>query len=240
MDHARARDTARRQGRMRAARPGPAIVAAALLASAVVACSTAAGPATNAPPRPDGSARTAWTFDGDAAGAAPPGATVFSGSWAVRAEADAPSRPNALCQTATAEFPAIALSLDQRDNVSIAAKVKPIRGSEDQAAGLIFRVRDQSNYYVVRANALEANVNIFAYVNGRRSQIAEGRAEVKAGVWQDLRAEAVGDQIRAFFGGRLVAEVRDKTFGSGGVGLWTKSDSVTCFDDVVATTLAAP
>ena len=179
-----------------------------------------------------------WSFDADAAGALPSGAIAFGGAWAVRAEADAPSPPNALCQTASGEFPAIALALEQRADISLRARVKPISGRQDQAAGVIFRIQDANNYFIVRANALEGNVNIFKYVNGRRSQLAEGSAPVKAGVWQELRAEAVGDQIRAFFAGRLVAEVRDGTFLRGAVGLWTKSDSVSCFDDVVVASLA--
>lgn len=213
--------------------------AAGFVAILIASCASSAPPASSSP-RPEGTARASWAFDRDAAGEIPAGATTFGGQWSVRAEAGAPSAPNALCQSGTAEFPAIALSLERRDNVSLAAKVKPVSGREDQAAGLIFRVQDKGNYYIVRANALEGNVAIFTYVNGRRSQIAGGSATVKAGVWQDLRSEAVGDQIRAFFGGQLVAEVRDKTFASGGVGLWTKADSVTCFDDVVATTLSAP
>jgi len=221
---------------MRHVRRAPAAIACLLVA----ACTGSGVTDASASARADGGARTEWTFDREPSDGSPSGAIVFSGGWLIRAEADAPSMPNALCQTGNAEFPAIALSMDPRKDVSVTARVKPISGREDQAAGLIFRVRDKGNYYIVRANALEGNVNLYRYVDGHRIQLAEGRTIVKAGVWQDLRVEAVGAQLRAFFGGKLVAEARDDTFAAGGVGLWTKADSVTCFDDVAASSLGAP
>ncbi len=172
------------------------------------------------------------TFDTDAAGGLPAGATVFSGTWAVRAEPDAPSQPNAVCQTGTAEFPAMSLSDGAFGDTMLSARVKPISGRTDQAAGLIFRIQDKNNYYILRANALENNVNLYKYAGGRRSGIKEASATVTKGTWQDLRAEAVGNHLRGFLNGKLVVEATDDSYKSGGVGLWTKADSVTCFDDV--------
>jgi hypothetical protein len=206
----------------------------------LVACTGSGVTDVTASRRPDAGTRVQWSFDRDSSGAAPNGATVFGGIWLVRPEADAPSTPNALCQTGAAEFPAIVLSTESPRDVAVTAKVIPIGGREDQAAGVIFRVRDHGNYYIARANALEGNVTLFRYVDGRRTQLAEGKVSVRSGVWQELRAEAVGTQLRAFFDGRLVAEARDDTFSIGGVGLWTKADSVTCFDDVVSTSLGTP
>jgi len=109
---------------------------------------------------------------------------------------------------------------------------KPISGEEDQAAGLIFRVQDAGNYYIVRANALEDNVAIFKYVNGRRSELASESTAIEPGRWQELRVEVTGDNIRALLGKKEVVEATDDEFTSGRVGLWTKADSVTCFDNV--------
>ncbi len=185
-------------------------------------------------------AATAWTFDQDAAGVLPAGTTTFSGSWAVRAESGAPSAPNALCQTATAEYPAIQLTAEMHRDMRVTAQVKPISGREDQAAGVLLRVRDAKNYYIVRANALEGNLIIFAYIDGRRSELKSGSVPVTAGAWQELRGEVVGTTIRGYLGGRLVVEATDPTFREGGVGLWTKSDSVSCFDDVTVGPVGAP
>lgn len=173
-----------------------------------------------------------FTFDQDPPEALPAEARVFSGRWIVRAEAGAPSAPNALCQIGTAEFPALRLGDAVLADAVVSARFKPISGKTDQAAGLIARVQDQNNYYILRANALEGNVNLYKYANGRRSGIKQSKATVLQGQWQELRFELSGNRLRGFLNGRLVVEATDDTFAAGGVGLWTKADSVTCFDDV--------
>ena len=179
---------------------------------------------------------TEWTFDKDPVGGLPAGATVFSGSWAVRAEAGAPSPANALCQTGSAEFPALSLSETVYTDATIESGFKPISGREDQAAGIIFRVQDKNNYYIVRANALEGNVNIYKYVRGRRIFIKGTGAHVSSNRWQQLGVAATGSRVRGSLNGHPVVEATDDTFRAGKIGLWTKSDSVTCFDDVRVTT----
>jgi len=173
-----------------------------------------------------------WTFDTDAIGGVPDGAEVFSGQWAVRAETDAPSPPNALRQSGTAQFPAVALGDEVYTDLAMSARFKPISGRDDQAAGLIFRIQDKDNYYILRANALENNVNLYKYAAGRRNALKESSVRVANGVWQELRVEVRGDRLRGFLNGELVVEATDATYAAGRVGLWTKADSVTCFDDV--------
>jgi hypothetical protein len=174
----------------------------------------------------------AWAFDDVPAGEVPPGATAISGSWAVWAEPYAPSPPGALCQTGTAEFPALSLGDTVYDDVALSAQVKPISGRADQAAGLIVRIQDRDNYYILRANALENNVNFYKYAAGRRSTLKEAAVTVQSGIWQSLRFEAIGTSLRGFINDLLVVEATDATYQAGQVGLWTKADSRTCFDDV--------
>jgi hypothetical protein len=176
-----------------------------------------------------------WTFDKDPVGGLPAGATVFSGSWAVRAEAGAPSPPNALCQTGVAEFPALSLSETPYADAIIEASFKPISGREDQAAGIIFRIQDKDNYYILRANALEDNLNIYKYVRGRRIFIKGTNAKVSSNKWQQLGVEVTGSRIRSSLNGQPMVEATDDTFKAGKIGLWTKADSVTCFDNVRVT-----
>lgn len=107
-----------------------------------------------------------WTFDKEQTGKIPAGATVFAGSWAVREESDAPSPPKALCQTGYADYPALSLSDRIYSDVTVSIRFKSISGNSDRAAGIIFRVQDKDNYYILRANALEDNVNIYKYVGG--------------------------------------------------------------------------
>ena len=182
-----------------------------------------------------GASTASWSFDSDATGGTPAGAEVFSGSWVVRAEADAPSKPNALCQVGNAEFPALALGAGVYGDLTVTMRFKPISGKVDQAAGIIARVQDSGNYYIIRANVLETNVNLYKYAGGRRSGIRDGSVKVANGQWQELRLEVVGDRLRGFLNGQLVVEATDATYRAGRIGLWTKADSVTCFDDVVVT-----
>lgn len=175
-----------------------------------------------------------WTFDLEPSSGTLPVGSIFSGTWVARAEMDAPSQPNALCQTGTAQYPALLLGDAVFNDVALATRFKPISGREDQAAGLIFRVQDKDNYYILRANALENNVNFYKYAGGQRSVIKEGSASVASGQWQELRVEASGNRLRGFLNGQHVVEAADDTYQAGMVGLWTKADSVTCFDDVEA------
>jgi hypothetical protein len=176
-----------------------------------------------------------WNFDADPVGSLPAGAQSFSGQWAVRAEPDAPSPPNALCQTGQADYPAIGLDSKQLTDFTLVMRFKPISGKTDQAGGLIFRVQDKDNYYILRANALENNAIFFTYVSAGRSQLKAGDVKVTSGTWHELRVEVRGNAFRGFVDGKQVVDTTDDRYKSGGIGLWTKSDSVTCFDDVEVT-----
>ncbi|HYR93060.1 MAG TPA: hypothetical protein VEP48_02550 [Methylomirabilota bacterium] len=216
--------------------PSRAGVAAVLsLVISVGACSSPPPPAVASGPTTSTERfqPTTWTFDKETVGGLPAGATSFFGQWAVRAEPGTPSAPNALCQTASADYPAMQLSNESHKDMSVTAQVKPISGRTDQAAGVLLRIRDAKNYYIVRANALEGSVVIFKYVDGSRSEIRSGAVSVASGVWQQLRGEAIGTTLRGYLGGKLIVEATDATFSEGRAGLWTKADSVTCFDDVV-------
>lgn len=206
----------------------------------IVASSCFGGQATvTYPTAPPNAGPLSWSFEDQPAGAVPGGAEVFSGTWVVRSEADAPSKPNALCQVGNAEFPAIALTTSVYGDLTVTVRFKPISGRADQAAGIIFRVQDKDNYYILRANALEGNVNLYTYAGGRRSGIKDGSAKVASGQWQELRIQASGERLRGFLNGQLVVDANDGTYKAGRVGLLTKADSVTCFDDVVVTPGAA-
>lgn len=208
---------------------------AASLALILVLSACEGTPAVKYQSPPPSAAPASWSFDADATGGLPSGSELFSGSWVVRAEADAPSKPNALCQVGNSEFPAIALGASVYGDLTVTMRFKPISGKVDQAAGIVARVQDMSNYYIIRANVLETNVNLYKYAGGRRSGIKDGPAKVAQGQWQELRFEVAGNRLRGFLNGQLVVEATDETYKAGRVGLWTKADSVTCFDDVVVT-----
>jgi hypothetical protein len=207
---------------------------AVLLVIGLAGCSDTGG-GSQSPPAATGPAAgigqtQRLTFDQNTT--LPASSMVFDGTWTIRPESGTSSAPNALCQTATATFPAIALTTDNYRDGTFTVRFKPISGKEDQAAGIIFRVRDRDNYYILRANALEGNVNFYTYINGKRSTLKEATAAVTAGAWHELRVEVTGQNMTSFLDGIQLATATDSTFTSGRVGLWTKADSQTCFDDL--------
>lgn len=114
----------------------------------------------------------------------------------------------------------------------MSVRFKPISGREDASGGLVFRFSD-GRYYVIRANALEDNFN-FYYYDQRRYSITGVAVKAPAlGEWHRLRVTAVGDRIQGWLDEKHLLDHRDNRFASGRVGLWTKADSVTAFDDLV-------
>jgi hypothetical protein len=117
-------------------------------------------------------------------------------------------------------------------NGSVEVKFKPVDGKEDQAGGLIWRFQDGDNYYIARANALEDNVTIYHTIKGRRVPFKNVNTKVASGVWHTLRVDFAGNKFSVTFDGRKVIEATDDSFADAGkVGVWTKADSVTLFDD---------
>jgi hypothetical protein len=112
-------------------------------------------------------------------------------------------------------------------------RCKAVSGTLDQACGVVFRYTDENNYYVARANALEDNIRFYYVKSGKRTQLASWSGRVSSGFWHELRVEAQGDRFSFFWDGQSVIEANDKTFPySGKIGLWTKADSVTYFDNL--------
>jgi hypothetical protein len=160
--------------------------------------------------------------------------------WSVVADPTAPSKPNVVAQTSTDQtdyrFPLLIPDEGSFQDLDLSVKFKAVSGSVDRAGGLVFRLRDPNNYYIVRANALENNYRLYHVVNGRRSQFAGANFKVTSGEWHELRVEAVGKKITCYYDGAKRIEATDSTFKDAGkVGLWTKADSVTHFDDLKVT-----
>jgi hypothetical protein len=111
-------------------------------------------------------------------------------------------------------------------------KFKSVSGKEDQAGGVIWRCQDADNYYIARANALEDNVTIYHTIKGNRTSFKNIDTKVAPGVWHTLRVEFKGNKFAVIFDGKKVIEATDDSFAEAGkVGVWTKADSVTLFDD---------
>jgi len=155
-----------------------------------------------------------------------------SAKWAVGEDPSAPSPKNVLQQTGSGTFPWCVKKATSLTDGFVEVKFKPLRGRDDQAGGVLWRWKDGDNYYVARANALENNVSLYYTANGRRNTIKYVDAPVPLNAWHTLRVEFSDQTIRVALNGKTYIEVADRRItGAGAVGVWTKADSVTSFDD---------
>ncbi len=192
-----------------------------------------------------------WSFDSAQAGQPPAGFSFGRtgsgrpGRWVVLDEPDAPSASNVLAQEDSDptdyRFPIAVADAPTLADVSVSVRCKPVTGRVDQACGIVWRYRDENNYYLARANALEDNVNFYYVQNGRRREIKGWKGKVASGTWHALRANMRGDKVEVYFDGAKAIEARDSRFSAPGkVGVWTKADSRTLFDDLTAAPPESP
>jgi hypothetical protein len=176
-------------------------------------------------------------FDDMKVGTVPPSWTATrtgsgTAKWAVEKDNSAPSKPNVLKQSGQATFPVCFKNDTNIKDGFVEVKFKPIAGKEDQAGGVIWRLQDANNYYIARANALENNVTIYHTIKGKRTEKKRTNVKVSSGTWHTLRVDFSGNHFTVTFDGKKALEWEDDTFQNAGkVGVWTKADSVTEFDD---------
>jgi hypothetical protein len=171
--------------------------------------------------------------------------TGVPGRWVVQQDGGAKCLAQTDADSTRSRFPLAVVSDMSAADVDLFVRFKPISGRVDQAAGLVWRYQNEDNYYLVRANALEGNVVAYKVQNGRRIDLpvkGEGRtygkkASVPSQQWSTLRIVANGPRTEVYLNGNKLYEVEDTTFtGPGKVGVWTKADSVTRFDDLTVVT----
>ena len=178
-------------------------------------------------------------FDSEKVGELPSGWTAgVTGRgiarWTVEEDTSAPSNPHILKQSGQGDFPWCILRNSAVTDGVVEVKFKPLSGKQDQAGGLVWRWKDANNYYVARANALENNVSLYYTQDGRRNTIKYVDAPVAKNQWHTLRVEFTGRRIGVALDGRQYIQVDDDRIGGpGAVGVWTKADSTTAFDDFV-------
>jgi hypothetical protein len=171
-----------------------------------------------------------WSFDGDPAGALPADFINVLGEWAVQPD-------GTLRQSGSfgdPDFPRVVVRGLTFTDQTVRVRCKPESGDTDRACGLMFRVQDSENYYITRANALEDNVRLYRVIDGDRQQFGSASLTVNGGEWHDLEITARGQHLTVSWDGSVVIEADDATFAAGKIGLWTKADSKTSFDDLEA------
>lgn len=196
--------------------------------------------------QPEATSGKAFDMEDQATGKAPAGfllALTGSGEppeWVVLEDPQAASGRKVLAQTSedrTDHRFAVCVydGLSAKD-VEVSVRFRPVSGEVDQSGGIVVRYQDKDNYYVVRANALEDNVRFYMVIDGRRRQIAGARATIASGEWHRLSLALKGSHFQISLEGTPLFEVDDGTISDPGkVGVWTKSDSRTDFDDLEVT-----
>jgi len=189
-------------------------------------------------------------FDSAKPGTVPLGWTIAPNGgtapkWEILKDPSAPSQPNVFAQLSNdvsdGRCPLAILNKTDVKDGDLSVKVKPVAGKEDRAGGLVFRYRDPHNYYLVRANALENTIVLYKVEDGKRTPLASRgsppnsygvKHSVPINQWSVLKVQFRGPLFSVYFNHRRLFEVLDSTFRQPGkVGLWTKADSITYFDD---------
>lgn len=147
-----------------------------------------------------------------------------------------PSPPHVLAQLKNRgfnqDYNVVLLGETTATDVELKVSFLPIAGKADMGGGPIWRAQDHQNYYLTRANPLEQNIRLYRIVNGVRYQLANFDHIISVDTWHTFRVLARGHQIQIIFDGQKVLDIQDETFQSGQIGLWTKADAVTFFDDL--------
>jgi hypothetical protein len=192
-----------------------------------------------------GNVTRSWDFDNVPEGSLPAGWKVeatgqdkVTAEWCVVKDTQAPLGPGVLCLTATNHTQRGVFNICWTDKVSflegeIAVFLKANSGNIDQGGGPIWRVQDCNNYYIARYNPLEENVSIYYVKDGRRVMLGyTGKIELKD-AWHLLKINHTGSTIRAYINGemKLMVNSGEHITQQGGVGLWTKADAATSFDN---------
>ncbi len=182
-----------------------------------------------------------WSFDAD--GNLPAGwrAGATGGkaaTWHVAREPKAPSPPNVLAierlnDGARGNFNLFWLPAAGFRDGSLEVSIRADRGEVDRGGGLIWRAQDENNYYIARYNPLERNLRLYYVKEGLRRMLADAPdLAIGSGKWFALKVAQRGARIEVWLDGKRLIETSDATFSApGGVGVWTKADAISAFDD---------
>jgi hypothetical protein len=157
--------------------------------------------------------------------------------WEIRQDQSAPTLPYVLAQTSNDptgnRAPLAILDRVKLRDGDVSVRLKPVGGKDNPGGGLVFRYRDENNYYLVRASTLDNSVAVFRVENGKRSPMLAGaRHNIPMNAWRILKVSVKGNRFQVYVDHRRILQGQDSTFAqAGAVGLWTNADSITYFDD---------
>lgn len=184
-----------------------------------------------------------WTFDADIIGKVPTGLSEDRGRWRVEKGAGdakavgAPKASQVLVQQAKNGRPifnvALAKDTTSSADLELSVRLQARTGRIDQGGGLVWRAADSNNYYIARYNPLEDNLRLYTVKGGKRRQLASATVRLDHKAWHHLRILARGPHHQVFLNNKKLLDVKDTTFKAPGrIGLWTKADAITAFDNL--------
>jgi hypothetical protein len=180
----------------------------------------------------EGPGKTVWNFDHDTAGKLPPGFSEQAGSWKV-VESQGKKGLVQLAKSPDKTFNIVLIDKTNAKDLDISVTLRPIDGEIDRGGGLVWRARDARNYYIARYNPLESNVRVYKVEGGKRTQLDHADAPGDKG-WHTLRITMSGREIFGYLDGKKLLVAEDSTFAEAGkIGLWTKADARTEFDELI-------
>lgn len=179
-----------------------------------------------------------WDFENAALNTLPGYIDAPRGRWEIQEITDSPARSRALVQAANSPRPYFNLAVvsdSKFQDLKLSVRFKPLSGQVDQGGGLVWRYQDPENYYIARANPLENNFRVYKVVGGKREMLQSADVSVSSGQWHTLTVTMRGNRIVCELNGRKYLDARDETFKAAGqVGVWSKADARTAFDDLMA------
>ncbi len=177
-----------------------------------------------------------WSFDEGQLGQLPSDFLSVVGQWQLSNDESGLSGSPVLVQSAgsaEAVFNLVLAKGTSYRDVDLSVRLRSVAGRIDQGGGLVWRARDAGNYYIARYNPLEDNLRLYTVVDGRRQMIESATVRIDHDAWHTLRIAMRGDQIECFLDGTKYLDRQDGTFSDAGqIGLWTKADAQTHFDDL--------
>jgi hypothetical protein len=202
------------------------------------AASASGSAAPSAPPR-------VWSFDKDKSDEAPVGFDLVNlggkaGKWLVKGESVAPSAPNVLAQldgdkTADRVAAAIVKDATVKDG-KVSVRCRIVSGKVEQACGVVFRYKDEKNYYLGRVNGLDKDVNLYVVKDGKRKSLGGWKGATIGDAWHELALEGKAEHLQLSWDGTRIFEASDTTITEAGrIGVWVRADSVTYFDELTLT-----
>ncbi len=186
---------------------------------------------------------TEWTFDKEERSRSPENwkvaETAGTGTpaiWKIVADSSAPSKPQVVAVTESQNrghtFNLLIAEETAYRDVEVEVQVKAVGGREDQGGGPIWRAKDKDNYYICRWNPLEKNFRVYVVKDGKRKQLGSADVDADASTWHEIEILHRGKEITAAFDDEKRIVLEDDTFQDAGkVGLWTKADATTAFDN---------